>query len=67
MFKMKLTASLMMMLLSACSTSPTSDFCLLYTKPQISSPELATAIVDNDRAFADAVNANKGTYQRLCK
>ena len=67
MYKVKLTIIPMMMLLTSCASNITSDFCLLYTKPQISSPELATTIVDNDRAFADAVNANKGTYQRLCK
>ena len=67
MYKVKLTIIPMMMLLTSCANNITSDFCLLYTKPQISSPELATAIVDNDRAFADAVNTNKGTYKRLCE
>ena len=64
---MKFLAMMMMMLLSACSTNTVSDFCLLYIKEQISSPDLAAEIVHKDRAFANAVNTNKGTYKRLCK
>lgn len=58
----------MTILLSGCwNSKSTNDFCLLYTKPTITSLEVAAYIVDNDKQFADAVNVNKGLYKRLCK
>ena len=64
---MKFLAMMTMLLLSACSTNPTSDFCLLYTKPTIENPHNARLLVEQEKSFTNAVNVNKGTYKRLCK
>jgi len=64
---MKFLAMMMMLLLSACSTNPTSDFCLLYTKPTIENIDNAKLLIEQEKKFTNAVNVNKGTYKRLCK
>ena len=64
---MRLIVIVTMMTLSACSTNPTSDFCLLYTKPTIENIDNARLLVEQEKKFTNAVNVNKGTYQRLCK
>jgi hypothetical protein len=64
---MKLIVIVTMMTLSACSTNPTSDFCLLYTKPTIENPHNARILVEQEKSFTNAVNVNKGTYKRLCE
>ncbi len=64
---MRLIVIVTMMTLSGCSTNPTSDFCLLYTKPTIENIDNARLLVEQEKKFANAVNVNKGTYKRLCE
>ena len=64
---MKFLAMMMLLLLSACSTNQTSDFCLLYTKPTIENIDNAKLLIEQEKKFTNAVNVNKGTYKRLCK
>ena len=63
----KLKICLMMTLLSACSTNPPADFCLVYTKPTMKNLDTGILLLKTDRAFVNAVNANKGLYKKLCE
>ena len=58
---------LLMTLLSACSTNQPADFCLVYTKPTMQTLDAGILLVKTERAFVNAVNANKGIYKKLCE
>ena len=58
---------LLMTLLSACSTNTPAEFCLVYTKPTMKSPEIAALLEKKERNYVDAVNANKGIYKKICE
>ena len=63
----KLKIFLLMTLLSACSNNQPTEFCLVYTKPKMKSPEIAAFLEKKERNYVDAVNANKGTYKKICE